>query len=84
MKPIDPGEKYGKSVIYAKDQPEYAPLPARVDFEGATFTIWKLGWRERLAALFIGKLSLRLLTFGKPLQPIQLGFKGTSDWPYEE
>lgn len=84
MKPIDPGERYGQEIIYAKNQPEYLSLPARIDKDGGTFTLWELSWRERLAALTFGKLSLRILTFGHPLSPMHLGFKGTMEWPYEE
>lgn len=64
--------------VIAKDQPEYLPLPAHVGWmdedrsiHGVTFC-WKLSWKERISILFNGILWHRVLTFGKPLQPISL------------
>ena len=54
--------------IWAKDQPEYLPLPAYSD-EQQTVSCWALSWRERLWLLVTGRLWLRQLNFGKPLQP---------------
>lgn len=39
MKPI---EFEGQNVVYAKDQPEYNPLPAYKDAEGTVTTCWEL------------------------------------------
>ena len=65
MKP----EMFAQSnVVYAEDQPEYLPLPAYRD-ERQTITRWSLTWRERLHLLLTGRLWLRQLNFGKPLQP---------------
>ncbi len=70
--PIEPDQKDGFSrVIFAKDQPEYIPLPANTDGHSVE-TKWKLSWRERLTVLFRGNVYLSLLTFGNPLQPIRL------------
>lgn len=68
MKPIDP-KTHGQYVNFAADQPEYHPLPARVQ-DGIAHTRWQLTWRERLAVLFGRRLDLELMTFGRPLQPI--------------
>jgi hypothetical protein len=65
MKPIEFPEQ---TVVWAKNQPEYEPLPAYTD-EQETISLWKLTWRERLHVLFTGKLWLRQLNFGSPLQP---------------
>lgn len=60
-------------IVFAKDQPEYQPLPAVVvQFQGgevAVITRWRLSLRERLRVLFGGSLWLQQMTFGKPLQP---------------
>ena len=61
-----------RTVVYAKDQPEYLPLPAAVDSEGRVITKWGLTWWERLQVLWRGSIYLQLLTFNKPLQPIRL------------
>ena len=71
MMPIDPQIKELELRVYAKDQPEYVPLPARVDKNGTVVTCWKLTWRERLTVFFRGTIFMTLLTFNRPLQPIQ-------------
>ena len=71
MKPI---EFYGHNATFAKDQPEYLPLPALVaDLEGGgqnVISCWKLTWRERVKLLFTGRLWINSLMFGSSLQPI--------------
>jgi hypothetical protein len=71
MLPVDPMIEGLELRIYAKDQPEYLPLPSRVDANGTVVTCWKLTWRERLTTLFRGTFYLTLLTFNRPLQPIR-------------
>lgn len=82
MIPVDPGEEFGQLVVYGRDQPEYNPLPSRVDSEGGSFTLWELSLEERQAILDGARLGLRLLTFGQPLQPVYLAIEGTERWPY--
>lgn len=65
MKPVEFPEH---NVVFAKDQPEYLPLPAFTD-ERHCVSCWSLTWRERLALLFTGRLWLTQLNFGGPLQP---------------
>jgi len=75
MKPISPVVVGFEDleVVYAKDQPQYIPLPALpIDNGNGLVTHWRLDWRERLRALFFGDLYLRVLTFKQPLQPISL------------
>lgn len=67
-----------QTLIIAKDQPEYQPLPAHVGWidedkslHGVTFC-WKLSFRERVKLFFTGKLWHRVMTFNKPLQPVLL------------
>lgn len=59
------------NVTFAKDQPEYQPLPAfRSDSpQGEVITCWNLTFRERLRVLFKGEIWLSLLSFNKPLTP---------------
>lgn len=60
-----------QTVVIAKDQPEYMPLPAHVckTPEGRVTCCWKLSWRERLKLLWRGVLWHQVLTFRRPLQP---------------
>ena len=60
------------NVVFAKDQPEYLPLPAHRDDDGVVITQWSVSWRERLFILFGHKVKLRMLTFNKPLTPVKL------------
>lgn len=80
MKPVSPVVEGFQSleVVFAKDQPEYLPLPAlpvnSSDETGTVVTRWKLTWKERFRVLFGGDLYLWMLTFGKPLQPVRPTF----------
>lgn len=74
MKPVSPvipnqPETHGLEIVFAKDQPEYLPLPAIRCSDGQVITRWSLSWRERLRVLWTGSLWLRQLTFNEPLQP---------------
>jgi hypothetical protein len=60
-----------RSVIFAKDQPEYLQLPALTNGHQVE-TQWKFSWRDRLRILWSGRVWLTFLTFGKPLQPSRL------------
>jgi len=57
------------NVTFAKDQPEYQPLPAFRDEKGEVITCWELSFRERLRVLFKGEIWLSMLSFNKPLTP---------------
>ena len=63
------------NITFAKDQIEYIPLPAYIDTHGKVTTCWKFTFRERLKALFLGKIYLAMLTFNQPLQPLRLSFR---------
>lgn len=83
MKPITPEPRKGyKAVVYAKDQPQYKPLPANTNSRSVE-TKWKLSWKERVKLFLTGNLYLSLLTFGSPLQPIRLSVLRDSDDLYE-
>lgn len=60
------------NATYAKNQPEYLPLPAYRAPDGTVTTCWRLDWHERLHVLFGGRIWLKMLTFNKPLQPVLL------------
>jgi hypothetical protein len=66
MKPI---EFKGFNVVYAKDQPEYLPLPVHRGITGEVTSCWLLNWKERIQLLFTGKIYWTILTFNQPLQP---------------
>jgi len=75
ISPVIPGFEH-LEVVFAKDQPQYLPLPALpLDDGNQIVTHWRLSWRERLMALFRGDLYLRVMTFRKPLQPISLSLE---------
>lgn len=59
MKPIPFPEQ---TVVIAKDQPEYLPLPAHRIADDPQ-------WRERFAVLWRGVIWQQVLTFHLPLQP---------------
>lgn len=61
-----------QTLVIAKNQPQYRPLPAYQypnDPEGKIVCCWKLSLRDRLKLLFTGKLWHTVMTFNKPLQP---------------
>lgn len=69
MTPIEfPEQDY----VFAKDQPEYLPLPAHVSDEGQVTSCWAMTWRERLRVLLTGRIYASQLTFGGRLQPLRL------------
>ena len=57
-----------QTIVWAKDQPPYLPLPAYTDDE-QTISCWRLTWRERFMVLVKGQLWLRQMNFGRALQP---------------
>ncbi len=66
MKPI----KFKESnIIFAKDQPEYLPLPAYKNDKGDVISLWQLNFFERIKILFTGRMWFHVSTFNKPLQP---------------
>jgi hypothetical protein len=79
MNPITPESRPdARAVIFAKDQPEYLPLPANVSHPYVE-TKWELTWKERLYAMFRGTMYLTVMTFGNPLQPIRVSMLRDDD-----
>lgn len=72
MTPIAPCLVGLSQVVFAKDQPEYQPLPASVDSNGVVITCWKLSPWERLKLALGFPLWLSICTFKRPLQPLRL------------
>lgn len=60
-----------QTVVIAKDQSEYRPLPAHQfkDENGRIACCWCLSLKERFQLLITGKLWHQILTFNRPLQP---------------
>ena len=73
---------------YAKDQPEYSPLPAHREPGGTVTSCWALSWRERLRVLLSGRIWVTVLTFNEPLQPMAIRtehpFRQPSKEPHDE
>lgn len=71
---MKPQEFKEQNCVYAKDQPEYQPLPALKtnDYMGTVVCCWGLSFKERVKVLFTGKIWVGLATFNKPLTPSYL------------
>lgn len=63
------------NAVYAKDQPEYLQLPAHKTVGGIVTSCWKLSFRELIWILLTGKVYLKMMTFGRPLQPLKMSVK---------
>ena len=74
ISPIIPGAAVPE-VVFAKDQPQYRPLPAYRAEDGTVLTRWRFTWWERLRVLCSGNCYVWTLTFNQPLQPILLDVK---------
>lgn len=59
-------------VVFAKDQPQYIPLPASVDASGLVMTEWEPTADELEALLTGGRIRIWLHTFNQPLQPLSV------------
>lgn len=58
------------NVIYAKDQPEYNPLPVYKDEKGTLVSCWELT-DEEIEQIKTDKcIWLSVMTFNQPLQPM--------------
>lgn len=71
VSPVVPGLELPETV-YAKDQPEYEPLPVFKTENGEVLSRWRLTWRERFLVFLRGDVFLWCLTFNKPLQPVMV------------
>lgn len=67
-----------ETVVIAKDQPEYLPLPAykaKNDAWGRIVCCWHLTWKDRLMLLWRGCIWHEVLTFNNALQPQKLSIE---------
>lgn len=72
MDPVTPAPRPGwKTVIIAKDQKPYRPLPANTNGIKVE-TKWRLTFAERLRVLLGGHVYLTIMTHSRPLQPVRL------------
>lgn len=69
VSPVVPGTEVFETV-YAKDQPEYIPLPV-LRTNCALLTRWLLSDKERKHIADGGDLFVCVLHFGNPLQPMK-------------
>jgi hypothetical protein len=69
--PVIPGST-AKEITFAKDQPQYQPLPAIRTPDGAILTRWEPTPEERRAIAEGGSIYLAVWTFNNPLQPVLL------------
>lgn len=70
MTPVAPTTLAGTPVVFAEDQPQYQPLPARRTKDGRVITEWELTEAERLRIAHGENVRLTILTFNDPLQPV--------------
>lgn len=80
---MEPVKFEGMNVVFAKDQPEYNPLPAHIAEDGHVTSCWKLSLRERIHILLSSKIYISILTFNKPLQPQKLSLENPITGKYD-
>lgn len=75
MKPTSPvlaNEFKDQEVVYAKDQPEYIPLPVLRNRNGVLLSRWVLTDEERKEIARGADIFLSNWTFNQPLQPVRI------------
>ncbi len=73
MTPVEPLPHAGaKIVTFAKNQPQYHPLPASIDDKGIVMTEWEPSAEELDKLLSGGRVRLWVYTFNNPLQPVMV------------
>jgi hypothetical protein len=75
-----------KEHVFAKNQPEYNPLRALVSetAERRVISRWTLSPEQRTAVAEGADIFLMMLTFGQPLQPINMAVSDTSGERFTE
>ncbi len=69
---MDPIEFPGHNIVFAKNQPQYRPLPAFRNKNGLVITCWKLTPAEQLRVIETGCIWVSTLTFNHPIHPFLL------------
>ena len=72
---MQPIEFPQQNTTFAKDQPQYSPLPGYRAKNGIVTSCWKLSIAERIKVFLGGKIYLSVMTFNKPLQPLLMETK---------
>lgn len=74
MNPVEPSPppEGATLVVFAKDQPQYLPLPAYRTPDGVVLTEWEPTAEELQRILLGGRVRIWIYTFGRPLQPIRV------------
>ena len=72
-----------QSVVLAKDQPQYLPLPAHISADSEVTSCWYMGWRERLRVALTGRVYVTQLSFFQPLQPQRVSLDAPSTHPLD-
>lgn len=70
--PVLSPEFQANEVVYARDQPEYTPLPVIRNSTGVVLSRWKLTDEERKAIAEGADVFLSIWTFGRALQPLRV------------
>ena len=60
------------NIEIARDQPEYKSIHAWKDDSGTVVMCYKMSFKEKLRALFLGKIWLTRLTFNQDFQPMKI------------
>jgi hypothetical protein len=69
---MQPVEFKGQNIIFAKDQPQYQPLPAIKLEDGMVITCWEMTPEELEEVTQTRRVFLRQLTFNNLLQPVRI------------
>lgn len=73
MVPVDPKIPGHDTIVIAKEQPQYVPLPAVRFASGLVVAKWKLTWRERIQIFLTGRLWHCQQTYNRgALQPMRM------------
>jgi len=78
--PVEPVIPAGQTrVVFAENQEEYLPMPAAVDASSVVTTEGEPSAAELYALCVGGRVRIRMLTFGQPLQPVLVDTIGGED-----
>lgn len=77
MKAVEPVVHEGATlIVFARNQPEYQPLPASVDSDGLVMTEWEPSEEELARLLVGGRIRLWIhgtdVEKGRPFTPLQI------------
>lgn len=67
---MEPVKFKEQNAVCTESQSEYLPLPVFKESNGCVTSCWKMSFKERILALFSGKIWVSSLTFNSPLQPL--------------